>query len=99
MEEAECLRPIDEAGSVAEPSAVCVSFPYGIIASLFPPKRSASRVLADEVQLALLHMNLLNEIPNANQALVSSLEGESVVIGGDIKTALRSVALSDSNSP
>ena len=60
---------------------------------------SASRVLADEVQLALLHMNLLNEIPNENQALVSSLEGESVVIGGDINTALRSVARSDSNSP
>ena len=33
------------------------------------------------------------------QALLSSPEGESIVIGGDIKTALRSVALSDSNSP
>ena len=65
----------------------------------FPPKRSASRVLADKVQLALIHMNLLNEIPNANQALVSSLEGESVVIGGDINTALRSVARKDSSSP
>ena len=65
----------------------------------FPPKRSASRVLADRVQLALLHMNLLNEIPNENQAFFSSLEGESVVIGGDINTALRSVARSDSNSP
>ncbi len=60
---------------------------------------SASRVLADRVQLAHLHMNLLNEIPNENQAFVSSLEGESVVIGGDINTAFRSVARSDSNSP
>ena len=60
---------------------------------------SASRVLADKVQLAHLHMNLLNEIPNGNQAFVSSLEGESEVIGGDIKTALRSVARNDSSSP
>ena len=78
-EEAECLRPIDEAGSVVEPSAVCVSFPYGIIASLFPPKRSASRVLADRVQLALIHMNLLNEIPIANQALLSFEKADEMV--------------------
>ena len=42
----------------------------------FPPKRSASRVLADRVQLTLLHMNLLNEIPIGNQALVSSEKAE-----------------------
>ena len=98
-EEAECPRLKDEAGSVVEPSAVCVFSPYGISAVVFRRSGSASRVLADKVQLALIHMNLLNEIPNENQALVSSLEGESVVIGGDIKTALRSVALKDSSSP
>ena len=60
---------------------------------------SASRVLADKVQLALLHMNLLNEILRGDYALVSSLEGESAAIGGDINTALRSVARKDSSSP
>jgi hypothetical protein len=44
-------------------------------------------------------MNLLKKIPNANYALVSSLVGESLVIGGDINTAFRSVARNDSNSP
>ena len=68
-------------------------------APCFPPKRSASRVLADKLQYALLHMNLLNEILRGDYALVSSLEGESAAIGGDINTALRSVARNDSSSP
>ena len=45
----------------------------------FPPKRSASRVLADKVQLALIHMNLLNEIPTANQALLSDAKADGMV--------------------
>ena len=78
---------------------MCIFSPYGIIAFVFRRGGSASRVLADKLQFALIHMNLLNEIPVENQALVSSLESESLPIGGDINTAFRSVARSDSNSP
>ena len=60
---------------------------------------SIGNLASDRVQLAHLHMNVLNENKNTDYAFVSSLEGESVVIGGDINTALRSVARSDSNSP
>jgi len=40
---------------------------------------SASRVLADKVQLAHLHMNLLNEIPNANQAFLFFEKADKMV--------------------
>lgn len=99
VEEAECLHRLDEAGSVVEPSAVCTFSPYGIIASLFRRSGCASRVLADALQYAHLHMNLLKKSQSTNHALVSSPDGESVTIGGDIKTALRSVARNESNSP
>jgi len=44
-------------------------------------------------------MNVLNVHQNTDYALVSSLVGESLEIGGDIKTALRNVDRNDSSSP